>query len=290
MLLTKIKFKIGIDLKIGIDFQSLFSYKREMMLKKCSKCKLELPREMFSKHSREKDGLYYCCKSCKAKENKTYCDKSKDKTKIKHAKYYENHKQHIKDKTILFQINNPDKVKVYAKNSRDNLKLEVFNYYCDNDIKCQGCGEKELCILTVDHINGGGCKHTREIKNLYPWIKRNNYPEGFQIFCWNCQFRKKLQEAKPKNPTFRQLQMATYVRNIKHEVLEQYGKICLCGESDEIVLTLDHVNNDGAEHRRLVGKRGFGFYMWLRQNNFPNNSPLQVLCANCQFKKKIGLI
>ena len=259
------------------------------MIKKCSKCKLELSTEMFTKHSREKDGFYYCCKKCKAVEDKTYYEKHLDKIKFKKQKYYENNKQHIVDKTLRYQKSNPEKVKIYAKTSRKKLKLEVFNYYCNNDVKCQYCDEKELCILTVDHINGGGRQHTKEVGSLYPWLKLNGYPEGFQILCWNCQFRKKNLEAKPLNPTVRQLQKAAYVQKTKHEILEQYGKICSCGESDEIVLTLDHVDDDGAEHRRSIDCRGFNFYIWLRKNEYPNNPPLKVLCANCQFKKKIGI-
>lgn len=254
------------------------------MLKRCGKCKLDLSIEMFGKNKREKDGLHYCCRSCKKIDDKRHTFKHKEKIKLRKQEYYENNKEHIQNKTIIYQKSNPNKVKEYSKTARLNLKLGIFNHYCNNDIKCNHCEESELCLLTVDHINGGGNKHKKEIKSLYSWIKRNNYPEGFQILCWNCQLRKKNQEIKPKNPTFRQLQAAEYVRNIKHQVLEHYGKVCPCGKHDEIILTLDHVNNDGSEHRKLVGE-GFNFYMWLRKNNYPIDPPLQVLCANCQVRK-----
>lgn len=50
-------------------------------------------------------------------------------------------------------------------------------------------------------------------------------------------------------------------------------------------LTLDHVLNDGAKHRREIGANGLGVYYWLRDNAFP--SGFQVLCWNCNLAKRI---
>jgi hypothetical protein len=59
------------------------------------------------------------------------------------------------------------------------------------------CGETEPLFLTLDHINGGGNKHRREIKesgkgsgSFYEWLKRNGYPPGFQVLCQNCNVGK----------------------------------------------------------------------------------------------------
>lgn len=61
-----------------------------------------------------------------------------------------------------------------------------------------------------------------------------------------------------------------------------YGGACVCcGEADFNVLELDHVNNDGAEHRRAVG--GGQMYRWAIENGFP--AILQLLCANCHRAK-----
>jgi len=75
----------------------------------------------------------------------------------------------------------------------------------------------------------------------------------------------------------------------KTHVLEQYGgaRCNSCGEADLRCLSLDHVNDDGAAHRRKLGiSAGLQFYAWLRKNGYPNDPPLQVLCMNCQFKKR----
>ena len=61
--------------------------------------------------------------------------------------------------------------------------------------KCVCCGETEDAFLCVDHINGGGEAHRREIgmtsgNQFYFWLRKNNYPDGFQILCHNCNFAK----------------------------------------------------------------------------------------------------
>jgi hypothetical protein len=50
------------------------------------------------------------------------------------------------------------------------------------------------------------------------------------------------------------------------------GYICACcGEMQRLFLCIDHINNDGAIHRKEIGDGGKGrkMYRWLRQNNFP---------------------
>jgi len=74
---------------------------------------------------------------------------------------------------------------------------------------------------------------------------------------------------------------------LKMLVFDGYGgPMCACcGESEILFLSIDHINEDGAEHRRKLGKRyGWsGFYSWLKQNNFPTG--FQVLCHNCNIAK-----
>jgi len=71
---------------------------------------------------------------------------------------------------------------------------------------------------------------------------------------------------------------------IKTSVMNAYGGRCACcGERHLVFLSIDHVNGDGAEHRRSGAKSGRGFYNWLRENNFPDG--YQVLCFNCNFAK-----
>lgn len=57
--------------------------------------------------------------------------------------------------------------------------------------RCTCCGESELRFLAIDHIDGGGNAHRREIgvtgaQAFYRWLQRAGYPAGFRILCANC--------------------------------------------------------------------------------------------------------
>lgn len=72
---------------------------------------------------------------------------------------------------------------------------------------------------------------------------------------------------------------------LKQKVIDAYGGVCTCCNDDFIGrLTIDHKNNDGAEHRRSLGsKGGSSFYHYLVVNGFPEG--FQVLCASCNLSK-----
>lgn len=56
-----------------------------------------------------------------------------------------------------------------------------------------------------------------------------------------------------------------------------------CGEKGQEFLTFDHVNNDGANHRKKVPASAL--VNWIHKNNFPLT--IQVLCYNCNNAKAI---
>lgn len=75
----------------------------------------------------------------------------------------------------------------------------------------------------------------------------------------------------------------------KKKIIDKYGGKCACcGEPETDFLNIDHVNNDGNEHRKELGWRSTGvyFYRWLKKNNYPTG--FQVLCFNCNYSKHIG--
>lgn len=89
-----------------------------------------------------------------------------------------------------------------------------------------------------------------------------------------------------------------YNKKIKYEVLTRYSgivgvPICAypyCEIVDIDMLCVDHIDNNGNEHRRGIKKVGGGraIYMWIKKNNFP--SGFQVLCWNHNAKKGLGRI
>jgi len=72
-------------------------------------------------------------------------------------------------------------------------------------------------------------------------------------------------------------------QELKAEVIVEYGNVCVCcGEGLIEFLSIDHINNDGAEHRKNLGRTNI--YSWLKANGFPKEG-FQVLCMNCNFAK-----
>jgi len=71
-------------------------------------------------------------------------------------------------------------------------------------------------------------------------------------------------------------------RKAHRDAIDAYGGFCACcGETEPKFLQLDHMNNDGAEHRRQI--KGVRLGPWLRRRGYPEG--FQVLCANCNFAK-----
>jgi hypothetical protein len=59
-----------------------------------------------------------------------------------------------------------------------------------------------------------------------------------------------------------------------------------CDVDDVDMLALDHINDDGAFHRKEIGvKNGFHIYEWAIKNNYPKI--FQVLCWNHNIKKQM---
>ena len=266
-----------------------------MKTKICSLCKNELSANQFCKHQREADGLCCWCKSCKSRKDKEYQEKNKEKIKIKKHESYVENSEKIKERVAKYRKENIDKVAAWDKISSNKIKEEIMLHYCNGDIKCKNCLENDIRLLTIDHIEGNGNDHRKKTKcgcgqTMCFWLKKNNFPEGFQILCWDCQWKKRHQEMQPEGElSKRQQQKKDYVEKVKKEVLSHYGGICSCGQSDPILLTLDHVNDDGADHRKIINRRGFNFYHYLRKHNYPQYPPLQVLCMKCNFRKKEGI-
>ena len=59
------------------------------------------------------------------------------------------------------------------------------------------------------------------------------------------------------------------------------NKCNCCEEKIYEFLTIDHMNNNGAQHRKEI--KGNSLYIWLYKNNYPPG--YQVLCMNCNFSK-----
>lgn len=75
---------------------------------------------------------------------------------------------------------------------RLSTKLAVLKHYGG---KCFCCGENDEIFLNIDHTSQDGSAHRKSMgsrtwggKELYRWLQKNNYPTGFRVLCFNCNF------------------------------------------------------------------------------------------------------
>lgn len=104
-------------------------------------------------------------------------------------------------KNKKFCKNCADKQIECARQVRKYNKEFIVKYFGG---KCNGCGEVDICCLTLDHINGDGKLDRTSDTGLYQqpanWyaklvkiIKANKYlPRELQLLCYNCHAKKDL--------------------------------------------------------------------------------------------------
>lgn len=68
-------------------------------------------------------------------------------------------------------------------------------------------------------------------------------------------------------------------------IIEYGGKCVRCTVSDIDLLDIDHINNNGAEHRK-IDLFGYNLYRLLKKQGYPKDD-YQLLCKNCNWKKEI---
>jgi predicted restriction endonuclease len=135
-------------------------------------------------------------KEGKAEYRKNYYQENKEEENMASRLYYQNNKQKVnrqrKEYAKNWRTNHKELCAQYSYEANQRIKKKIFDYYGH---KCTCCGETEEAFLTLDHINGGGTKHRKEIgfgtKPLYMWLIKHNFPPEFQTLCMNCQFGKR---------------------------------------------------------------------------------------------------
>lgn len=140
-----------------------------MTTKTCTKCDTPKELDKFPKQKCGKYGVNSICKACQAEYKR---------------QHYAKNPQVIEDR------------KAYFKKYRKSIKDQVFDHYGE---RCACCGETCRVFLTLDHVNGDGAEHRRELgggrttstDKTWRWLVANDFPDGFQILCYNCNCGKR---------------------------------------------------------------------------------------------------
>ena len=104
-----------------------------------------------------------------------------------------------------YREKNLERFRRYSKEQHARRREDVLRGYGGDHPHCVCCGTDVKEFLAVDHINGGGKLHLKDICNgkpnnygnrYYVWLVKNNFPPGFQLLCHNCNFFKSAHKSK----------------------------------------------------------------------------------------------
>jgi hypothetical protein len=121
------------------------------------------------------------------------CEKHLLERRIYDVRYRKKSKIISSASTHRWYIKNRAKVLAHTAEKVRRLKQEVVNAYGG---QCVCCGETELVFLTLDHKNNDGAQDRRMRKTngsgygLYTRLKREGFPNTFQVLCANCNWGK----------------------------------------------------------------------------------------------------
>lgn len=140
----------------------------------CTHCEQTLPISEFRADHSRKSGLSVWCRACLTEYKRNYYAQNKEKIATSKANSYRRNAEYIKNQT----------------NARNReYRIKVLEHYGGKVPTCTCCGEQHIEFLCLDHINGGGNRHRREIgggSRVFLWVIRNNFPAGFRVLCYNC--------------------------------------------------------------------------------------------------------
>lgn len=136
----------------------------EKSLNTCPRCK----------KNKVVNNKYGWCKLCKNEYNSEW-----RKKKLLEPGW----REHMNKLQRGYVLRNKEKILLKQRESHSARRLLVLQHYGS---ACKCCGESKYEFLAIDHINGGGRKHYKEVGDLVHWIIRNKFPADFRVLCHNC--------------------------------------------------------------------------------------------------------
>ena len=124
--------------------------------------------------------------------NRAYRLANRERLMARSRQWWLNNRGRARLKRKEYILTHYNEIREERQAYRQHVKLEVFNHY---GTMCACCKESNIVFLAIDHINGGGNQHRRENGihagvGFYRWLIVNNFPDDFQVLCYNCNWAK----------------------------------------------------------------------------------------------------
>jgi predicted DNA-binding protein YlxM (UPF0122 family) len=112
----------------------------------------------------------------------------------------------------------------------NRIKDIVLTHYGNGKLECVKCGFNDIRALSIDHINGNGSKHRKELNimgtSLYRKLAKDGYPIEYQTLCMNCQWIKKVENKEYGDSRERSKnQPIMSIKNISPKALDKHNII-----------------------------------------------------------------
>ena len=158
----------------------------------CQRCMVR-NRERTRRHSKKKKASGRCQCGQPLTNGKSACDRCRDRRdKRRAARIVSGHciicgRKARPERRTCERCGKTLSAKV--RRAKLRLKREVFEAY--GGCRCACCGETTFEFLSIDHVDGGGTRHRKTLgekssRTLYLWLRRNNFPPGYRVLCFNC--------------------------------------------------------------------------------------------------------
>jgi hypothetical protein len=135
----------------------------------------------------------YRCRLCEHERSAAKYAADPDKSKAAVKKWRKENPERSKQLQRDYLARNPEKRNEFRKQARirrQETRLTVLKHYGGDPPECACCKEKHLEFLCVDHVNGGGNKHRRQLKRaterFFAWLIEQDFPTGYRVLCHNC--------------------------------------------------------------------------------------------------------
>ena len=120
---------------------------------------------------------------------------NKEKAKERKHKWYLEHQKEAKERSRNWRIAHKEEMKKWQQEYNRSHREKRINHYKEQRLtvikhyggKCAFCGDTNINHLCIDHINDDGAKHrkTTDGRKFLNRLIKSNFPDGFQILCWN---------------------------------------------------------------------------------------------------------
>ena len=232
-----------------------------MTEKSCTKCKATKPLSEFFRDQKCKDGHSAHCAECDKSLRRQYYQRNKVAANESAAIYYEAHKAEI-------QAYN----KEYRDKNRAKLAEQKREYYQVNKVRLNEAMTEYAAVNAekIAQYQKTYRKDNQEKIAVQAKARTAMRPE---------YVRRK--DAKRRKELYRELRRVI--------LLELGGACYCCGLADLRFLTVDHINNDGKDHRKLSNgttKNGYFLLLEIQKEGVPKDR-YQAACYNCNCARNL---